>query len=66
MLQAISYTLCHVYARATRSVSIPAPVYCEFPLYWFLLYADGTIPQTLMHVFVSLRVHIAAHIILFL
>ena len=23
--------LCHVYARATRSVSIPAPVYCKFP-----------------------------------
>ena len=29
-LQALSYALCHVYARATRSVSIPAPVYCEF------------------------------------
>jgi eukaryotic translation initiation factor 2C len=28
-LQAISYLLCHVYARATRSVSIPAPVYCK-------------------------------------
>ncbi|KAH9179683.1 argonaute-like protein [Lactarius sanguifluus] len=26
-LQALSYALCHVYARATRSVSIPAPVY---------------------------------------
>ncbi|KAI0818690.1 Piwi domain-containing protein [Irpex lacteus] len=26
-LQAISYALCHVYAPATRSVSIPAPVY---------------------------------------
>ncbi|EIW84641.1 argonaute-like protein [Coniophora puteana RWD-64-598 SS2] len=26
-LQAFSYALCHVYARATRSVSIPAPVY---------------------------------------
>ncbi|KAI0278886.1 argonaute-like protein [Russula aff. rugulosa BPL654] len=26
-LQSISYALCHVYARATRSVSIPAPVY---------------------------------------
>ena len=31
MLQGISYTLCHVYARATRSVSIPAPVYCRSP-----------------------------------
>jgi eukaryotic translation initiation factor 2C len=26
-IQALSFTLCHVYARATRSVSIPAPVY---------------------------------------
>jgi len=26
-LQVLSYSLCHVYARATRSVSIPAPVY---------------------------------------
>lgn len=26
-LQALSFSLCHVYARATRSVSIPAPVY---------------------------------------
>ncbi|PPQ73788.1 hypothetical protein CVT24_007534, partial [Panaeolus cyanescens] len=26
-LQKISFALCHVYARATRSVSIPAPVY---------------------------------------
>ncbi|KAF9441655.1 Piwi-domain-containing protein [Macrolepiota fuliginosa MF-IS2] len=26
-LQALAFTLCHVYARATRSVSIPAPVY---------------------------------------
>jgi eukaryotic translation initiation factor 2C len=26
-LQSLAYALCHVYARATRSVSIPAPVY---------------------------------------
>jgi len=26
-LQALCYTLCHVYQRATRAVSIPAPVY---------------------------------------
>ncbi|KAJ3509687.1 hypothetical protein NLJ89_g5086 [Agrocybe chaxingu] len=26
-MQSFSYTLCHVYARSTRSVSIPAPVY---------------------------------------
>jgi eukaryotic translation initiation factor 2C len=26
-LQQLSFTLCHVYARSTRSVSIPAPVY---------------------------------------
>jgi eukaryotic translation initiation factor 2C len=29
-LQQLSFALCHVYARATRSVSIPAPVYCKF------------------------------------
>jgi eukaryotic translation initiation factor 2C len=28
-MQALSFALCHVYARATRSVSIPAPVYCQ-------------------------------------
>ncbi|KZT73857.1 Piwi-domain-containing protein [Daedalea quercina L-15889] len=28
-LQRLSFDLCHVYASATRSVSIPAPVYCE-------------------------------------
>lgn len=27
-LQSIAFALCHVYARSTRSVSIPAPVYC--------------------------------------
>jgi len=26
-MQALSFALCHVYARSTRSVSIPAPVY---------------------------------------
>src|SRR4051812_15151848 len=30
-MQALSFALCHVYARATRSVSIPAPVYCKSP-----------------------------------
>lgn len=28
-LQSLTFALCHVYARATRSVSIPAPVYCK-------------------------------------
>lgn len=28
-LQSLSFALCHVYARSTRSVSIPAPVYCS-------------------------------------
>ena len=28
-MQAMSFALTHVYARATRSVSIPAPVYCQ-------------------------------------
>jgi eukaryotic translation initiation factor 2C len=27
-LQSLSFALCHCYAPATRSVSIPAPVYC--------------------------------------
>jgi hypothetical protein len=29
-IQQISYFLCYTYARCTRSVSIPAPVYCKF------------------------------------
>ncbi|KAI0305799.1 Piwi domain-containing protein, partial [Multifurca ochricompacta] len=29
IIQQISYFLCYAYARCTRSVSIPAPVYCE-------------------------------------
>ncbi|KIJ57089.1 hypothetical protein M422DRAFT_150146, partial [Sphaerobolus stellatus SS14] len=29
-LEAVSFLLCHVYARARRSVSIPAPVYCYY------------------------------------
>ena len=28
-IQQLSFALCHVYARSTRSVSIPAPVYCK-------------------------------------
>lgn len=28
-LQELSYALCHVYASATSSVSIPTPVYCK-------------------------------------
>ncbi|KAH9910664.1 argonaute-like protein [Epithele typhae] len=28
-IQSLSFALCHVFARATLSVSIPAPVYCE-------------------------------------
>ena len=31
-LQSVSFALCHVYARCTRSVSIPAPVYCEYTI----------------------------------
>ncbi|KAN0109848.1 argonaute-like protein [Russula decolorans] len=30
-IQSLSYALCHVYARCTRSVSLPAPIYCKFP-----------------------------------
>ncbi|KAI1796003.1 Piwi-domain-containing protein [Ganoderma leucocontextum] len=29
MIQLMTYHLCHMYASATRAVSIPAPVYCE-------------------------------------
>lgn len=29
-LQELSYMLCYNYARATKVVSIPAPVYCDF------------------------------------
>ena len=28
-IQELSFALCHVYAKATRSVSIPAPLYCK-------------------------------------
>ncbi|KAJ7163421.1 Piwi domain-containing protein [Mycena crocata] len=28
-MQRLSFELCHVYAKATRSISIPAPVYCR-------------------------------------
>lgn len=31
-LQSLSYSLCHVYAPSTRSVSVPAPVYCTSSL----------------------------------
>ncbi|KAG1821113.1 Piwi domain-containing protein, partial [Suillus subaureus] len=29
-IQEVAYTLCHAYVSATRSVSIPAPVYCTY------------------------------------
>lgn len=28
-LQSLAFLLCHTFARATKSVSIPAPVYCK-------------------------------------
>lgn len=28
-MQSITFGLCHTFARATRAVSVPAPVYCE-------------------------------------
>lgn len=28
-IQGLSYALCHTHARATRSIGIPAPVYCK-------------------------------------
>jgi eukaryotic translation initiation factor 2C len=39
-IQELAYTLCHVYAKATRTVSIPAPVY----------YADLVCSRGLFHV----------------
>ncbi|PPQ66044.1 hypothetical protein CVT26_010800 [Gymnopilus dilepis] len=39
-IQELAYTLCHVYAKATRSVSIPAPVY----------YADLVCSRGIFHV----------------
>ncbi|EJF65736.1 Piwi-domain-containing protein [Dichomitus squalens LYAD-421 SS1] len=33
-IQLLTYHLCHMYASATRAVSIPAPVYCEQPFLW--------------------------------
>lgn len=36
-LHALSFALCHVYARCTRSVSLPAPVYCKNMLCLYLL-----------------------------
>ncbi|KAH9179682.1 argonaute-like protein [Lactarius sanguifluus] len=50
-LQALSYALCHVYARATRSVSIPAPVYyaklvCSHSKHHFDPQLDLTISET--------------------
>lgn len=41
-IQSLSYALCHVYARATRSVSIPAPVYCKNG-FIKQIYSDGLI-----------------------
>lgn len=37
-LQSLSFALCHVYARSTRSVSIPAPVYCQCTDCWMPFY----------------------------
>ncbi|KAH8999091.1 argonaute-like protein [Lactarius akahatsu] len=50
-LQALSYALCHVYAPATCSVSIPAPVYyaklvCSHSKYHFDPRLDVTISET--------------------
>jgi len=36
-MQQLSFALCHVYARATRSVSIPAPVYCKNFEVWCII-----------------------------
>ncbi|KAF4578546.1 hypothetical protein EYR36_000353 [Pleurotus pulmonarius] len=46
-LQSLAYTLCHAYAKATRSVSIPAPVYyadmvCSRAVFYF----DRTLDYT--------------------
>jgi eukaryotic translation initiation factor 2C len=36
-LQSLSFALTHVYARSTRSVSIPAPVYCKLNSRYFTI-----------------------------
>jgi hypothetical protein len=41
-IQSLSYALCHVYARCTRSISIPAPVFCKFSI---LLQAPPTLKK---------------------
>ncbi|KAG9122737.1 hypothetical protein FRC07_000749, partial [Ceratobasidium sp. 392] len=43
MLQRLTYHLCHVYARATRSVSIPPPVYYLYDLETYLQILDADI-----------------------
>ncbi|KDQ33827.1 hypothetical protein PLEOSDRAFT_21640, partial [Pleurotus ostreatus PC15] len=53
-LQSLAFTLCHAYAKATRSVSIPAPVYCKSPhptifIGIFVLTTFCSISQTLMY-----------------
>ena len=35
-IQELVFSLCHVYVKATRSVLIPAPVYCEFSLNYYV------------------------------
>lgn len=45
-LQQLAFALCHVYARSTRSVSIPAPVYCMLLLYKLALTVADDIAQT--------------------
>ncbi|KAG1784442.1 ribonuclease H-like domain-containing protein [Suillus plorans] len=47
-LQELAFTLCHSYARATRSVSIPAPVYCD--LYLFIYSACIVCARGAFHV----------------
>ncbi|KAF8525186.1 Piwi domain-containing protein [Hysterangium stoloniferum] len=51
-IQGITFVLCHVYGRATRSVSIPAPVYyadlvCGRATYHSLLFRGGGESSTL-------------------
>lgn len=59
-IQSLSFALCHVYARATRSVSIPAPVYCKhsrFPLPFYCSTLSSSSPDVVFYRYHNRRRH---------
>ena len=44
-IQSLSHHLCHIYTRSTRTVSIPAPVYCKHQFSLSHLCADNSYTQ---------------------